>query len=131
MRVAQGTGEGGHLIHDRGIVTETCSSMPTAGSRLSKSWENACKNAGLGEEINTGTKTKSGKHVTKIKPLCLRHDFSRSAVRNLVRSGVPDKWPLQMSAYKTRLVFERYTTPSTSMPGTGIEPVRPLRGSGF
>ena len=72
------------------------------GTNLRKAWQRACVVVGL------GTLTKiEGKRDPRYNGLLI-HDLRRSAVRNLVRAGVPERVAMQISGHKTRSVFDRY-----------------------
>lgn len=78
------------------------------GTNLRKEWRRACAAVGLGRMIPI-----EGKPYDPSYQGLVIHDLRRSAVRNLVNAGVPERVAMKISGHKTRSVFDRYHIVST------------------
>ncbi|HKF68977.1 MAG TPA: tyrosine-type recombinase/integrase [Vicinamibacterales bacterium] len=76
---------------------------------FTKAWQAACAEAGC--------------------PGRIPHDLRHTAVRNMVRRGVPERIAMQLTGHKTRSVFERYNIVSDGDLRTAATQLNGLTGT--
>jgi len=74
---------------------------------LRRAWNNACRKTGLGYGYRLNLQY-AEKWQEEYPQGPIFHDFRRTAVRNMVRAGVPESVAMKISGHKDRSVFERY-----------------------
>jgi len=70
---------------------------------IRRAWLSACRRAATLRHDNGVTEVVRPELLGRIP-----HDFRRTAVRNLVRAGVPEHIAMKLTGHKTRSVFDRY-----------------------
>lgn len=69
---------------------------------FAKAWRGACLRAGLAVRVQRDGLPEL------IRTFRTRHDFRRTAARNMVNAGVPERTAMDVTGHRTRSMFDRY-----------------------
>ncbi len=105
LRALMGRGQQARLVERGGAVTVADLVFHRDGAPVGdfrKAWASACAAAGLYHVERDADGTERKVHER------LFHDLRRTAIRNMVRAGVPERVAMEISGHRTRAVFDRY-----------------------
>ena len=100
-----------HVLDDQQIIAERLKREQGLIARYVFCYVTGKK---AGQRITESGFNKAWRHarVAAGCPGRIPHDFRRTAVRNLVRAGVPERVAMQLTGHKTRAIFDRYNITS-------------------
>lgn len=105
LRALMGRRQQARLLERGGVVTVADLVFHRDGAPIGdfrRAWASACVAARLYHVERDANGTERKVHDR------LFHDLRRTAIRNMVRAGVPERVAMEISGHRTRAVFDRY-----------------------